>query len=54
MCPKFLIKQQKQQQQQQQQQQQKWFHETAIPSSSYNVYSRTNKSYLNFSKSQYF
>ena len=34
MCPKFLIKQQKQQQQQQQQQQQKWFHETAIPSSS--------------------
>ena len=31
MCPKFLIKQQ---QQQQQQQQQKWFHETAIPSSS--------------------
>ena len=30
MCPKFLIKQQ----QQQQQQQQKWFHETAIPSSS--------------------
>ena len=31
MCPKFLIKQQKQQQQQQQQ---KWFHETAIPSSS--------------------